>query len=287
MIKRKTPKKYFFSLLIIFLLAIAIFFVELRSRAFETKPTSTTVTETKKVPNQETLQAASPKTNNPAASSIDFKALSITVLMYHHVRDYNQPDDTIGTNLSVSPQDLAAQLDLIQQKGYTTITFKDLLNNKLPEKPIILSFDDGYRNFYDNAYPELKKRKMTAVSYIIVGDIDGGDYMTKAEIKEINVYGIEIGSHTLSHPDLSKLTSEKARHEIVDSKSNLETLTGTNVVSFCYPSGKFNTETEKIVSDAGYSFAVTTNGGITTFQNPLELNRYRINNGTKIGGYLK
>lgn len=213
--------------------------------------------------------------------------LRIPILMYHHIRDFNDPTDKIGTNLSVSPTDFVAELDKIKERGYTTITFQDVLKGDVPEKSIILTFDDGYENFYQNAYPELKNRGMTAVSYIIVGDIGKGDYMTSAQIAEIDKYGIEIGSHTLSHPDLSTATETRATREVTDSKAQLETIVGKPIISFCYPSGKFTDATELIVKNAGYSFAVTTQGGITTFGDTFALNRYRVNNGTSIDNWIK
>ena len=209
----------------------------------------------------------------------------IPIIMYHHIRDFNDLTDQIGTNLSVSPAKFAAQLDLIQADGYQTVTFNDILTKTLPSKPIILTFDDGYQNFYDNAYTELKKHNMTAVAYIIVND-NSGLYMTPAEIKEISDNGIEIGSHTLSHPDLSKETIEQARTEIFNSKADLEKITGQTVVSFCYPSGKYNDAVVNEVKSAGYDFAVTTNAGTGKFSDPLTLNRHRMNSDTNISAYL-
>lgn len=208
------------------------------------------------------------------------------VLMYHHIRDFNDDNDKIGTNLSVSPDEFASQLDLIKQRGYTTVTFGDLEAGNLPDKPIILTFDDGYENFYQYAFPELKKRGMKAVAYIITGKIGTEEYMTSDQIKEIASNNIEIGSHTISHPDLSKASPEKAKNEIVESKQKLEVFVG-RVISFCYPAGKFSSETEALVKEAGYNFAVTTKSGITKFDDRTELNRYRVNNDTDISSYIK
>jgi peptidoglycan/xylan/chitin deacetylase (PgdA/CDA1 family) len=111
--------------------------------------------------------------------------------------------------------------------------------------------------------------------------------MTENQIVEINKNNIEIGSHTLSHPDLAVATDTKARREIFDSKASLEKMISKKVISFCYPSGKYTATTEALVKEAGYAFAVTTNGGITTFEDLYALNRHRINNGTSISGWIK
>ena len=223
-------------------------------------------------------------TNNIQLTTYNY---SLPILMYHHIRDFNDPSDQIGTNLSVSPADFTKELDLIKERGYTTINFHDIESGNVPDKAIILTFDDGYENFYQNAYPELIKRGMKAVSYIIVNDIGGGDYMTESQIAEISNNGIEIGSHTLSHPDLAISSDTKARKEIFDSKTSLEKMTGKKVISLCYPSGKYTATTEALTKEAGYNFAVTTNGGITTFGDLYALNRHRVNNDTSIGSWIK
>lgn len=222
-----------------------------------------------------------------AAEKDILKNLSMPILMYHHIRDFNDPNDQIGINLSVSPQKFADQLDLIKSKGYTTITFSNLETGNIPTKPIVLTFDDGYKNFYQNAYPELKKRGMVGTVFVITQDIGKDQYMDEKEIKEINANGIEIGSHTLSHPDLSKLSSDRAEKEISNSKKTLESLTDNQIISFCYPSGKFSEETTQILKNASYKYAVTTKSKLTTFENLFELNRYRVNSDTNISGFLK
>lgn len=241
--------------------------------------------------NETNQTGTEPATNSDSTSTINSTAVkqnisTIPILMYHHIRDYNDPNDKIGTNLSVSPQKLSEQLDYIKSKGYTTITFKDLQSNKIPEKPIIITFDDGYQNFYQNAFPLFRDKKMTAVSFVIYNFIGKSDYMDASEIKKINDYGIEVGSHTLSHPDLTKITADKAKTEIENSKVGLEALLGGRIISFCYPSGKFSDATELLVKEAGYSYAVTTKSGIGALSNPLILDRYRLNSDTNINGII-
>lgn len=212
---------------------------------------------------------------------------SIPVLMYHHIRSFDNPADTIGTNLSVDPATFAAQLDYIKSQGYSTITFSELSLGSLPEKPVILTFDDGYENFYQNAYPELKLRGMKAVSFIITGSMSG-DYMTEAQIKELSDNGFEIGAHTVSHPDLSAATAARVTKEITDSKTQLESIIGKSVISFCYPSGKYSDAVENEVKSAGYLYATTTKGGVANFSGDnLALSRYRVNHGTKIESFFK
>ncbi|MCX6808204.1 MAG: polysaccharide deacetylase family protein [Candidatus Berkelbacteria bacterium] len=212
----------------------------------------------------------------------------IPILMYHYIRDLNDPSDKIGTNLSVSPANFAKELGILQAHDYTTVTFEEIAQNPAltVKNPIILSFDDGYEDFYTAAYPELKKHQMKAVSYVITGKV-GGEYMTAAQIKEISDYGIEIGSHTISHPDLRTLNGQKLKSELTESKATLEAITGKTVISFCYPSGKYNDMVVAAVKNAGYLDATTTNPGLSNFDNLFELSRYRMNPTTELSGILK
>ncbi|MFA5927325.1 MAG: polysaccharide deacetylase family protein [Patescibacteria group bacterium] len=235
-------------------------------------------------------EATIPTNNETEAEkveTVDLSNLSMPTLMYHHIREYSFEKDEIGTQLSVSPSTFAKQLDDIAQKGYQTTTFSDLANGNMPAKPIILTFDDGYQNFYDNAFPELKKRNMKAELNVITSYVGRDGYVTNDEIIELSENGIEIGAHTVTHPDLSKISEESAKKEIFESKSQLENLLGTTIVTFCYPSGKYNDSIEALTKEAGYKFAITTENKLSTFNKPFSLQRYRVNRDTNISGYLK
>lgn len=221
-------------------------------------------------------------------------SLEIPIFMYHHIRKYFSPYDDIGNSLSVDPNNFAEQLDYIKTLGYTTITFKDIdaaetKGATLPEKPIILTFDDGYENFYTAAFPLLRDRGMTAVIYVIANKLDTDTYLTTAELKGINQMGFEVGSHTLTHPDLTTLVQINLTKEIFLSKLKLESITKEPVISFCYPFGKYSYLAEETVKNSGYKYATTTKGGLTKFEpdNLLTLPRYRVNAGTDITKYLK
>ncbi len=221
------------------------------------------------------------------APTVDMSKTNLPIFMYHYLREYNDPNDTIGTNLSVSPETFSGQLDLISQAGYQPVTFKDLQAGQITGKPIILTFDDGYLDFYTNAYPELKKRQITAVIYIITDRIGQNNYLSTSQIKEVSEYGIEIGSHTRTHPDLSATNNNKAQIEIGESKKVLEQITGKPVIGFCYPSGKYTAEISATIKNNGYLYATTTKSGVASFDKPFELKRYRIENDTDISKYLK
>lgn len=223
----------------------------------------------------------------PQEASAPQAISDMPILMYHHIRAYNDQSDKIGYNLSVDPAKFASQLDMILSLGYATVSFNDIASSSFPAKPIILTFDDGYDNFYTNAYPALKARNMKAVVYIITNKLNADGYLTESQIADMIQNGIEVGSHTFSHPDLTTVSEEKAATELSESKSRLETLIGQSINSLCYPLGKANDAVESKAKLAGYQYAVTTQSGVATFSNPLALNRYRVNRDTNISSYIK
>ena len=287
----KTP--YIFILLLLIILGIASAFC-FRHELEKISPfNNKNIIESKSSNTSEKNTGANISTNQSnnltqtTAKNENGSAVKIPILMYHYIRDFNDPNDKIGINLSVSPSNFSNELDKIQKAGYETITFRDILSKSIPAKPIILTFDDGYEDFYQNALPVLKSHQMKAVSFVIF-EKQGGDYMTANQIKELESDGVEVGSHTLSHPDLTTVSQDKAKTEIGESKTKLENLIGKTIISFCYPSGKVNDAVEKITKDDGYLFATTTKSGIADFtSDKLLLNRYRMNPDTNISAYLK
>ncbi len=213
--------------------------------------------------------------------------LKLPILMYHHIRDVADQSDALAVSLSLPVSMFSEQLDFIEQQGYQTVTFADVLDGTVPSKAVMLTFDDGYDDIYTYAYPELKKRGMTAVLFLIGHDLDTGGYLTSDQVREMVQDGLEIASHTLSHPDLRDLDETRLQAELAGSKAFLEERFGVTVASFCYPSGRFSDDTVSAVRDAGYRFAVTTRNGEADFASPEELNRYRIGPTTTIGSLLK
>lgn len=254
---------------IVFLLALvvmgAFFFVE-KNQANENTPSNQTIIPEIKLPEN----SAKVKTQDK---------ISIPILMYHYIRDYNNPADTIGTNLSISPTKFKEQIDYLNNNNYSTITFYDLQNSKnvpLPEKPIILTFDDGYSDAFDS-YTMLKKNNQVGVFYIISSFVGRDNFLSTSQIKEMSKNKMEIGSHTKTHPDLTKISEANLQLELTDSKKTIEDIIEKSIISFCYPAGKYNQTVEKTTSSAGYIFAITTELGIAQInKNLMTLPRIRI-----------
>lgn len=221
-------------------------------------------------------------------SAANLATLRVPILMYHYVEYVHDQRDTIRKSLSLTPFVFEKQLQTLIGGGYAFITTKDLaevLDGKarLPVKPIILTFDDGYGDFYTDVFPLLKKYNVRAVAYIVPGFSDKLNYMTSAQVGEVAKSGIvEIAAHTMHHVWLKGMSKEHATYEIEESKKMLEANYGIPVVSFAYPYGAFDEQAAAIVKKAGFRTAVSTVPGIESSKNN-QFFLYRIRPGGRTG----
>ena len=206
------------------------------------------------------------------------KRKEIPVLMYHQVVN-ETPADSVY-NIYITTQNLNQQLKWLKENGYTAIHFRDIFSGKLPQKPVILTFDDGYKNNYENLLPLLKLYQMKAVVYVLANPAVKKNYwdktagepqvplMTLTEIRKAHQSGlIEIGSHGLNHLSLTEIKADQVYQEILESKNYLEKQLKSEVLSFAYPYGNFNQNIKEMVQKAGYIFGVATNSGPAVFKN--------------------
>jgi peptidoglycan/xylan/chitin deacetylase (PgdA/CDA1 family) len=219
--------------------------------------------------------------------------VKVPILMYHYIRVNPESYDLAGYNLSVTPINFEAQVQWLTQNGYQTVSFPQLVayftdRRPLPVKPIILSFDDAYRDFYQDAYPILKKYGQTGTVFVITGFSDRPEYLTSDQIAELALAGIEFGGHTARHPDIRGIDQGTAIMEINASKRALEMLVGRPVVSFAYPAGGFNDWAVNLIKAAGYRAAVTTQEGMWHREpDLLTLSRVRISGSTTLDNMIK
>jgi peptidoglycan/xylan/chitin deacetylase (PgdA/CDA1 family) len=180
------------------------------------------------------------------------------IIMYHYVRSgINPQKDYIGYRLSVSSSELDQHITYLEDNHYRFITMHQPMQGEGGPDAIVLTFDDGYEDFYTAAYPIIKKHAVPATTYIVTA-FNGGDYMTQEQLREISDNGIEIGAHTVDHKDLSTQSIADQTHEIMQSKLDLENIIHKPILAFCYPSGKYTVATRKLVQQAGYESATTT-----------------------------
>jgi len=218
--------------------------------------------------------------------------VQVPIIEYHYIRVNPDPRDRLGFNLSVTPSDFKAQMDWLQVNGYHAITLNDLRayfqeQKPLPSRPIVLTFDDGYADFYTTAFPILQAHGFTAVSYVVPGFLDHPRYMTSAQVEEIDGAGIEIGAHTMTHADLTKAGPAQLVLEVEGSKNALEKLLGHPVLDFCYPSGKFNDAVIASLRQFGLQSATTELPGTDhTWDGRLTWKRVRANGGELLGEFI-
>jgi peptidoglycan/xylan/chitin deacetylase (PgdA/CDA1 family) len=201
----------------------------------------------------------------PSAPVVSAYRGSLPIVMYHYIRDYATTTDTVGMNLSVKPETFGKQLDALKADGWTSITFADVANGRVPEKSVILTFDDGYDDAFTNAFPELQKRGMKGVFYIVSGFVGQPGYANWEQLRAMQAAGMELGAHTTDHRDLATMPADQQRMEIDESITAIRDNTGTSVVTFAYPSGKYNDETLQAMRDSGVFFSVTTQLGVADF----------------------
>ena len=196
--------------------------------------------------------------------------LRVPVLMYHEIADAA----TTPSRLAVSPDVFADQLAYLHDAGFSTVTAGALSAiladgaGELPERPIVLTFDDGYGDFYSQAMPVLKQYGFTATIFMTTGWIgkegEKKRMLNWRELAEVEQAGIEIGAHTCKHPQLDQLPENLMREELYVSKSQLEDNLGLKVPGLAYPFGYSSAKVRRAVREIGYDYAYAVGNAMTT-----------------------
>jgi peptidoglycan/xylan/chitin deacetylase (PgdA/CDA1 family) len=217
----------------------------------------------------------------------------IRVLLYHRI--LSRGSDRDMANIGVDEIAFRKQIEWLDKWGYTSITFADYSlfmkgELDLPQKPVIITFDDAYKDIYEHGFPVLMQYGMRAVVFVVadksimtsvwdegIGEVF--ELLNQHEILEMNAAGFEVGSHTTGHPRLTVVNLELAREEIEQSKISLEILLNAPVRSFAYPFGLLNDQIKGVVRESGYSFACASFSGPPVFTDDLfEIRRIKVLN---------
>jgi peptidoglycan/xylan/chitin deacetylase (PgdA/CDA1 family) len=225
-------------------------------------------------------------------SPLPARAVIVPILMYHRIDTLSPTLPSLTRALTVDPADFAAQMHWIAGHGFHTITqlqlWDALMNGKtLPSKPVMITFDDGYRDVFGKASTTIKRLGLHATAYVITDRISGPDasFLTWGLLKGLERRGIEIGSHTIHHVELPTLSSTQAMQELLGSRRLLERRLGHPVQWLAYPAGKVDSRIVALVKRAGYVLAMTTQPGTTQeAAQPLLLHRYEIQDTTGVSG---
>ena len=225
--------------------------------------------------------------------------MKIPILMYHMVRETDDPKEK---RYCCHPKTFKRQMSYLKKAGYQVIGLEQLVHYIIltsqtsqqirltkSHKSVVITFDDGFADNYDNAFLVLKKYGFPATIFVVsqlVGKTNewmhNNGYPQRKlldweELKKISENGITIGSHTTTHASLIDIETESARQDISNSKSELEDALGRSVNFFAYPYGLFNEQVEKLVVEAGYLGACSTRSGFNSeHANPFTLRRIEV-----------
>ncbi len=188
-------------------------------------------------------------------------AYETPVLMYHHV---GFPDSPSG--LYVSPETFEKQMEFLKVHRYRVVPLAELAalireKKPVPQKTVAVTFDDGYLDNFENAFPVLKEMGFPAALFMITGNIGKEGWLSEEDLRILDEAGITIGSHTVSHAFLPELKPEEVGKELAASKKKLEEVLGHPVTLLSYPAGGVTEPAIQEARKAGYEAALTTNYG--------------------------
>jgi peptidoglycan/xylan/chitin deacetylase (PgdA/CDA1 family) len=199
----------------------------------------------------------------------------VPILEYHVL---GRPQGEVPyPELYVGRSDFTKQMDWLEEQGYQAVTLEAVEDawyhgGKLPAKPVVISFDDGYRPQYTFALPELRKHGWPGLLNLKAA----GSELYESNVKAMIAAGWELAAHTIHHLDLTELDSAQLKEEVAGSRAILRREYGVPVNNFCYPAGQFDATVVKAVEAAGYVGATTEIPGFATSQNPYELARIEV-----------
>jgi Polysaccharide deacetylase len=207
----------------------------------------------------------------------------VPILEYHVLGE--PPEGEEYPELFVARPEFRQQLEWLDENGYQAVTLEQVeeawsRGGTLPPKPVVLSFDDGYRPQFTFALPQLRKHGWAGVLNL---KAEGSD-LYESNVKAMIAAGWELASHTVNHSDLTTLGPEELEYEVAESRKLLQREFGVPVKNFCYPAGAFDSAVIEAVEAAGYEGATTEIPGYAERDAPYELARFEILGSTGVSG---
>lgn len=219
------------------------------------------------------------------------RGVPVPILMYHLVNE--PPPGAPLPELYVAKDDFAGQMKWLKDNGYTAVTQQQVYDlwkqgDALPtKKPVVVSFDDGFRSIKTNAFPILKrlgwKGDVNLQGNIFEKGDEGG--MSKQDVQALVDAGWELDAHSITHPDLTTLDDATLQQEVAGVRAQLKRQFKVAVNFFCYPAGRYDDRVVQAVKDAGYLGATTTQFGNAGRDQLLTMNRVRVNRSDGVQGF--
>jgi peptidoglycan/xylan/chitin deacetylase (PgdA/CDA1 family) len=224
------------------------------------------------------------------------RVASVPILMYHYISVPPTGSDRYRLSLSVTPGNFDAQMAYLKQAGYHAVTLYDLYDfltqgKMLPDKPIILTFDDGYTDAFTQATPILQKYGFVGTFFVLTGPADeggSGEHLTWDQIVAMSATGMDLELHSRDHVDLRNRPNDFLVHQIAGGKESLEAHINQPVRWFAYPSGRYDATVVRVLKSDGFWGAVTTQYGRThTASGFFDLERVRIDGSYTLNTFIK
>ena len=231
-----------------------------------------------------------------AAAPADAEASSWTyvpVLMYHYIRVNPDARDRTGFALSVTPAAFHEQMDYLARNHFHVIPLSQAVaairaHGALPYRPVVITFDDGYADFYTRAVPEMRHYGFTATDYVVPNLVGRGSFMSWSQVAAADRSGFTIGAHTMNHVALTSRSTASALWEMSESKRVIQMVLGHPVIEFAYPYGSFNGYLAWRARAMGFESAASTIPG--AWHQPGELwwlHRQRVSGWTSLSGFAQ
>jgi peptidoglycan/xylan/chitin deacetylase (PgdA/CDA1 family) len=218
----------------------------------------------------------------------------VPILMYHHVSDVPPGADRLRRDLTVTPDNFRAQLQYLADAGYHPVTLTDLYlyltqGYPLPDKPVVLTFDDGYRDAYEIVFPILLDYGFPGTFFVLATPMhqESVDYITWAQAEEMSDAGMAIEGHGRDHVDLRGRSNDFLVYQILGIQEAINYHTGRLPRFFAYPSGQYDANVVAVLKSAGYWGAVTTDWGEEhTLGSMFAMPRLRIRGGDTLESFV-
>jgi len=232
---------------------------------------------------------------DPTPTPIIPERARVPILMYHYVSDVPPGEGRLRRDLTVSPENFRAQLQYLADAGYHPITLTDLYlyltqGYPLPDRPVVLTFDDGYRDAYEVVFPLLLEYGFPGTFFVLSTPMhqESIDYITWAQAKEMSDAGMAIEGHGRDHMDLRGRSNDFLVYQILGIQEAIVYHTGRLPRFFAYPSGQYDANVIAVLKSAGYWGAVTTDWGKEhTLEAMFEMKRVRIRGSDTLESFVE
>ena len=243
-------------------------------------------------PAASTPNAVAPPTPDPKAAA---RRVSLPILLYHYVEPWPAGASIVRRNLTVQPHDFAAQMAYLHQQGYVTVSLYDLmqalaLGSPLPNRAVVLTFDDGYRTLMDYAAPALQPYGYTGTVFVITQLMDENfsQYLTWPQAEALYAAGWKIEPHTKTHPVLAGGSRDYQLYEMLGALQTVQAHIGVAPRFFAYPYGKYDALTVELLKEMHIWAAVTeVPGSVHNYSDRYTLHRVRINGTISLQDFIR